>query len=582
MAEIPRVRKLTILAEDPGVRLGGPSGPLAFAQVEVPAEELADGPTGYRVKVVDFDASANVAYFARAKYETKEGAFVDPFAATPKDLKSKASRLAYERRLLGDPNFHAQNVYAIVMRTLARFEFALGRRVHWGFDGHQIHIAPHAFCDANAFYSRSDRGLLFGYFRGKSGKIVHTSLSHDIVAHEATHALLDGLRTGFMNPSGPDVAGFHEGFADVVAMLSAFSLREVIASILSANGLRRYKGTSIRVISGRYLTRDALSKSVILGLADQMGAELQDSRGDALRRSVMLKPDKKLLSKRDYLEPHVRGEIFAAAMMRSFLALWVNRIGQLGTFGKDDYNLDMVVEEGTKVADHLLTMAIRALDYCPAIDMTYGDYLAALLTADHEVMPDDSRFAYRKTLRQTFASFGIETPTDLCETDSGTWKPFAEGEKITYRNTKYESMLHDREEVFRFIWENRDALSVDSRAYTKVLSVRPCHRLSYDGFMLRETICEYAQVAKMFGAECKSMLGVERPAGMPTTQYFTAHGGGVLIFDQHGQIKYHIAKPLHAPRQSEILQYLWDEGYLDGESGLLGSFAHLHRLRGQG
>ena len=52
-------RKLTILAQDPAVRL---HGKLAFTQVSIPNEVLADGPIGYRVKVVDFDASANVLY----------------------------------------------------------------------------------------------------------------------------------------------------------------------------------------------------------------------------------------------------------------------------------------------------------------------------------------------------------------------------------------------------------------------------------------------------------------------------------------------------------------------------------------
>ncbi len=70
-----------------------------------------------------------------------------------------------EDQLLANPAFHGQNIYALVMRTLARFEYALGRRVHWGFDGHQLHVAPHAFVDANAFYSREDRALIFGYFR---------------------------------------------------------------------------------------------------------------------------------------------------------------------------------------------------------------------------------------------------------------------------------------------------------------------------------------------------------------------------------------------------------------------------------
>ena len=74
----------------------------------------------------------------------------------------------YDKRLLSDPRFHAQNVYAIVMRTLLHFEFALGRRAPWGSDGHQIYIAPDAFADANAFDSREDRVIFFGYFMGPS------------------------------------------------------------------------------------------------------------------------------------------------------------------------------------------------------------------------------------------------------------------------------------------------------------------------------------------------------------------------------------------------------------------------------
>ena len=41
MAEPPPTRKLTIIAKDPGLRLGGPGGPMAFTQVSVPAEILA-------------------------------------------------------------------------------------------------------------------------------------------------------------------------------------------------------------------------------------------------------------------------------------------------------------------------------------------------------------------------------------------------------------------------------------------------------------------------------------------------------------------------------------------------------------
>jgi hypothetical protein len=54
---------------------------------------------------------------------------------------------------------------------------------------------------ANAYYSRNKGALLFGYFPGTEdrrsgqfpGGIVFTCRSHDVVAYETTHALLDGF-----------------------------------------------------------------------------------------------------------------------------------------------------------------------------------------------------------------------------------------------------------------------------------------------------------------------------------------------------------------------------------------------------
>src|SRR5262245_22323825 len=134
MAHQSNTRKLTILAQDPAVRI---AGRLAFAQVDVPYEELASGPVGYRVKVVDFHSTANVLDRPLKPERDSQGAPVDRFAPPPDGAKD-STVAAWEERLLGDPTFHAQNAYAIVMRTLARFEFALGRRVNWGFEGHQI------------------------------------------------------------------------------------------------------------------------------------------------------------------------------------------------------------------------------------------------------------------------------------------------------------------------------------------------------------------------------------------------------------------------------------------------------------
>lgn len=579
MSQSPRVRKLTILAQDPGVRFGGL---LAFAQVEVPAEDLADGPTGYRVKVVDFDATAGVAYTALARYSADDRqAMVDPFAPK-KNSRSKRAARAYERRLLSDPNFHAQNAYAIVMRTLARFEFALGRRVAWGFKGHQLHVAPHAFEEANAFYSEADRALLFGYFRGQSGQIIHTCLSHDIVAHETVHALLDGLRDRLTDPSGPDQAAFHEGFADVVALLSIFSLPEIVAAALSKTPPKPNQ-KAVRPIKANLLTLEKLQESILMGLAEQTGEELQGVRGEPLRRSVGLPPSKDYLDDPEFDESHRRGEILVAAFMRTFLEIWIQRIEALGMFPGGNRNLDLVIEEGAKAAEHLLTIAIRALDYCPVVDITFGDYLAALLTADFEMVPDDTAHHYRRKLRDTFGSYGIMVPADRCDAETGTWAAFDPTQAIAYHKTNFESMLRDKEEVFRFIWENRRTLKVDPRGYTECISVRPCIRQAPDGFILRETICEYVQIASIFGAETKATLNINRPKGMSTKTAFTVYGGGTLIFDQYGRIKYHIAQPLDdKERQSKRLAYLWENGLIGMPVDKRNRFAILHRRRAQG
>ena len=92
------------------------------------------GPRGSRVHVVDYDASTGTLY-QPFEYSTNTDGTIDDVFETP-DKKT----------ILTDPNFHAQNVYAIVMRLLSRFEYALGRRVEiWmrtGMEADASFVAP--------------------------------------------------------------------------------------------------------------------------------------------------------------------------------------------------------------------------------------------------------------------------------------------------------------------------------------------------------------------------------------------------------------------------------------------------------
>jgi hypothetical protein len=574
----PRTRRLTIIAQDPGVKV---DGKILTAEVDVPAEEIAAGPRGYRVQVIDYDTSTGVLYQPLEYTPLQNGRYIDPF-------KEIVTRAASDDTVLYNPHFHQQNVYAIVMKTLARFEFALGRRLSWGFPGHQINISPHAFADANAFYSKHDQALVFGYFRGLSGETVYSCLSHDVVAHETTHALLDGLRNRYTDPSSPEQAGFHEGFADVVALLSVFSLGDIVGMLLQS-GPDAPKRQPNDLVSPKDLTIKTLKDSVLLGLADQMGAEMgvgiRGDRADALRRSVKLQPLGKdddpqtYQNAEEFQEPHRRGELLVAAMLNAFLLAWDARIEKLKR-GRPGAKLDrqLVVEEGAAAADQLLTIAIRALDYAPPTDLQFSDYLSALLTADKELMPDDSKYGYRALIRSSFKAYGVD-PANINSPD-GTWDGC--NANLTYDRSHFESMLRDPDEVFRFIWENRKELALEDQAYTKVISVRPCLRIGLDGFALRETVAEYIQMVTLQAQELQLYFDppIGKPDAMPAEQEVTLYGGGTLIFDEYGKLKYHVFNRLNnSIRQTPRLKYLWKCGYFQDPDAAQNAFARLHLRR---
>lgn len=588
-------RSMTVIAQDPSVRR---AGRIVTAQVAVPAEELGPGPMGYRVQVVDYDAT-------RRDFH---GSHVLPAARSAEPRSWQRGEPSMARSL----RFHAQNVYALVMKTLARFEFALGRRVQWSFQNHQLKIAPHGMADANAFYSPDAEGLVFGYFEGASGDRVHTCLSHDIVVHETTHALLDALRERFMDPSTPDQAAFHEGFADVVALLSVFAQPEVVEHLLLGGKAHSAK---VAFVSRKDVEPKALRRSTLFGLAEQMGSELEGVRGQPLRQSAVLEPNPALKDTPEFLEEHNRGELFVAAVLQGFVRAWSRRIVESGTPGQARFPLRRVAEEGADIADTLVTMWIRAIDYMPPVHLEFGDALSAALTADLEVRPDDSRYNLRGAMLESFESFGF-VPASSRREPRGIWFPPPAG--LKYDRVRFESMRTDKDEMFRFIWENRGLLELRDGAYTEVLSVRPTVRTGIDGFVLHETVAEYYQVARLTPSELAA-VGVKAPRdylrslarqaagrsgvalngdvheGAPAAadeddeardNTTPLYGGGVLIFDEYGRVKYWVHNDVFGRWQSRRLAYLWEQGVLQpgrGGARLRGArLSSIHRLRALG
>jgi hypothetical protein len=50
--------------------------------------------------------------------------------------------------------------------------------------------------------------------------------------------------------------------------------------------------------------------------------------------------------------------------------------------------------DSSMTAALVLNMCIRALDYIPPVDITFGEYLRGIITADFDLVEDD-RYGYR-------------------------------------------------------------------------------------------------------------------------------------------------------------------------------------------
>ena len=392
-------------------------------------EETSPGPCGAYVEVIDYDPSKECFYEAV-------------------DLDDKYVLADHGLPLSeGDPKFHQQQVYAVIMSVIAQFEKALGRKVIWSrveeteqggrFEFRhdfveKLRVYPHALRQQNAFYSPQKVALLFGYFQASSTwsgtnvprSAIFTCLSPDIVAHEVTHAILDSLHPYLRKDTNDDMLAFHEGFADIIALLQRFTFKPVVEE-----QIRNAKG-------------DLLSSQNLLGdLAIQFGQAVSGNRRalrsfliekDAQGKEKLVEPDPGKYT--SVTEVHDRGGLLVAAVFDAFVRLYKFRVADLirlatdgsGKLGDDELDPDLVKrlsEEACEIANKLMLICIRALDYCPPVDLNFGDYLRALITADVEHNPEDED-GLRYALLESFRNWGI-VPCDVntYSVESLVWKP---------------------------------------------------------------------------------------------------------------------------------------------------------------
>ena len=190
----------------------------------------------------------------------------------------------------------------------------------------RLRIYPHALREENAYYSSDKMALLFGYFRARGedtaqtlpGSQVFCALSNDIIAHETTHALLDGLHPRFQEETNPDVLAFHEAFADIVALFQHFTIPEAVLH-------------QIRHTRGDLEQENLLGQlAVQFGFASGMHGALRSAIGATDPNTGQWSKAKP--TREDYTasdEPHARGAVLVSAVFAAFVTIYRARSADL-------------------------------------------------------------------------------------------------------------------------------------------------------------------------------------------------------------------------------------------------------------
>ena len=569
-------RPLKVYAFDPmlGRRQGG------RITLDIPNEHnLRRGPTGERIEVIDYDGANDILY-------------------SPVDLNDQA--ILMQNGLdptESDPRFHQQMVYAVAMKVLENFDIALGRKLNLR-NRKPLRIFPHAFQGANAFYDRGIGGLLFGYFRADEqnpgpnlpGQLVFTCLSQDIISHEMTHAIVDRLRPSFIEPTNRDVAAFHEGFSDIVAIFQHFTFSSILR-----DQLQQTRGNL-------QSPNDLINLASEFGYATGSGEALRSAVDKVLPASVrkaaidergVIIPDPTLYE--TVIEPHERGSILVAAVFDGFFKTYQNRIrdllriatGGTGKLPDGDLHPDLVNRiaiEASRTAQNVLSMCIRAFEYLPPVDITFGDYLRALVTADFELVPLDE-IGQRASMIEAFRARGIypENVGSLAE-ESLLWESYEPGEVARFpvgdsflvkeilknayefssvsglepeaealasltggskrvrsanepNSTDADELPHEvRGEVGAalqtYARANAKALHLDPGRDIRVAGFHPAFRINPRGQLLVEMVAQFTQQDKAY------------KENFPVSGGLTLRGGSTVIASANGDVRYVISKPL--------------------------------------
>jgi hypothetical protein len=313
----------------------------------------------------------------------------------------------------------------------------------------------------------------------------------------------------------------------------------------------------------------------------------------ALRQALGTRPNTHDLDR--FTEPHARGSILVAAVFDAYFTIYLKRTRDLMRIARaggsnttaGDLHPDLaqrLAAEAIKTADHFTTLCIRALDYCPPVDIQFGEFLRALITADVDVVPQDE-WGYRAAFIEAFRLRGIvpEHVASFSE-EALCWHApeFTRGERPRCGGLSFDVMapadtqlkLRRRAQALhRFASAHARVFGLDPQRPIQPFSFRHIHRVAPDGRILFELAVEFLQQREVLLFPDAPDLGE-----------FTFRGGATVLFDQDGRVRYAVIKRVESEhrleRQRQFLQMAGAVGagaYVATRGGAAARFSAIHR-----
>jgi hypothetical protein len=274
---------------------------------------------------------------------------------------------------IGSDQFDWVHTFSVVRQTLTMYQRLLRNAVPWEWNGSTntdpITVFPHAGVTPNAFYSRNQKALKFFFFDKPSvpapAPKIFTCRSLDIVAHETGHAVLDGLKPGWLTSTAPQTGALHESFGDLTAIFVMLSQMDQVEALIAQSKANLHE------------------KNFLAELAEEFGNAL--GRPNGLRNA-----DNDLKLSQVGTEVHDLSQVFTGGIYDVLADIYL--------FERNFLTTDPAFTLYS-TAQYLCSLLIRAINAAPASNATFADVVNQMLTV---AQTDGKPVQYRNFVRNRF------------------------------------------------------------------------------------------------------------------------------------------------------------------------------------